>query len=120
LTSFASLVVYQALFSRIGLKQQLSSCFRYLKDSPIYSHVVVVLLLVVHLLLGFRRLQDMRNYSDEPVVHRPLGLEDVPDVAPSAGLWRDWMSTVSLICVGSIGRGSWNSSSPWDRPAFWT
>ena len=27
LTSFAGLVVYQALFSRVGLKQQLSRCF---------------------------------------------------------------------------------------------
>ena len=28
LTSFAGLVLYQALFSRIGLKPQLSRCFR--------------------------------------------------------------------------------------------
>ena len=51
LTSFAGLVVYQPLFSRIGLKQQLGSCFRHLKVSPIFGHGVVVLLLVVHLLL---------------------------------------------------------------------
>ena len=60
LTSFAGLVVYQALFSRIGLKQQLSGCFRHLTVSPIFGHGVVVLLLIVHLLLGHRRLQDMR------------------------------------------------------------
>ena len=30
LTSFAGLVVYQSLFSRIRLKQQLSGCFRHL------------------------------------------------------------------------------------------
>jgi hypothetical protein len=81
LTSFAGIVVYQALFSRIGLKQQLSSCFRHLKVSPIYGHGVVVLLLVVHLLLGYRRLQDMCYYSDDPMVHRLLGLERLPDVA---------------------------------------
>ena len=81
LTSFAGLVVYQALFSRIGLKQQLSGCFRHLKVSPIFGHGVVVLLLITHLLLGYRRLQDMRYYRDDPLVHRLLGLKRLPDVA---------------------------------------
>lgn len=81
LTSFAGLVVYQALFSRIGLKQQLSGCFRHLKVSSIFGHGTVVLLLIVHLLLGYRRLQDMRYYADDPMVHRLLGLKRLPDVA---------------------------------------
>jgi len=41
LTSFAGLVVYQTLFSRIGLKQQLSGCFRHLTVSPIFGHGVI-------------------------------------------------------------------------------
>ena len=81
LTSFAGLVVYQSLFSRIGLKQQLSRCFRHLTVSPIFGHGVVVVLLIVHLLLGYRRLQDMRYYQDDPMVRRLLGLERLPDVA---------------------------------------
>lgn len=81
LTSFAGLVVYQTLFARIGLKQQLSDCFRHLKVSPIFGHSVVVLLLIVHLLLGYRRLQDMRYYADDPMVRRLLGLQRLPDVA---------------------------------------
>ena len=81
LTSFAGLVVFQALFSRIGLKQQLSGCFRHLSVSPIFGHGVIVLLLIVHLLLGYRRLQDMRYYQDDPMVRRLLGLERLPDVA---------------------------------------
>ena len=81
LTSFAGLVVFQALFARIGLKQQLSGCFRHLTVSPIFGHGVIVLLLTVHLLLGYRRLQDMRYYQDDPMVRRLLGLERLPDVA---------------------------------------
>jgi hypothetical protein len=81
LTSFAGLVVYQSLFSRIGLKRQLSGCFRHLTVSPIFGHGVVVLMLVVHLLLGYRRLQDMRYYQDDPMICRLLGLERLPDVA---------------------------------------
>ncbi len=81
LTSFAGLVVFQSLFQRIGLKQQLAGCFRHLNVSPIYGHSVVVLLLTVHLLLGYRRLQDMRYYRDDPMLCRLLGLERLPDVA---------------------------------------
>ena len=81
LTSFAGLVVYQSLFSRIGLKQQLAGCFRHLTVSPIFGHGVVVLLLIVHLLLGYRRLQDMRYYQDDPMVCHLLGLKRLPDVA---------------------------------------
>jgi hypothetical protein len=81
LTSFAGLVAFQALFYRIGLKQQLSACFRHLTVSPIFGHGVIVLLLIVHLLLGCRRLQDMRYYQDDPMVRRLLGLERLPDVA---------------------------------------
>jgi hypothetical protein len=81
LTSFAGLVVFQSLFSHIGLKQQLSGCFRHLRVSPIYGHGVIALLLTVHLLLGYRRLQDMRYYQDDPMVRRLLGLERLPDVA---------------------------------------
>ncbi len=81
LTSFAGLVLYQSLFARLGLKQQLAGCFRHLTVSPIFGHSVVVLLLIVHLLLGYRRLQDIRYYQDDPMVHRLLGLKRLPDVA---------------------------------------
>ena len=81
LTSFAGLTLFQALFNRLGLKEQLTGCFRHLKVSPIFGHGLTVLLLIVHLLLGYRRLQDMRYYQDDPMVRRLLGLERLPDVA---------------------------------------
>ena len=81
LTSFAGLAVFQVLFSHIGLKRQLAGCFRHLCVSPIYGHGVIVLLLVVHLLLGYRQLQDMRYYRDDPMVRRLLGVSRLPDVA---------------------------------------
>ena len=81
LTSFAGLILFQSLFNRLGLKGQLTGCFRHLKVSPIFGHGLIVLLLIVHLLLGYRRLQDMRYYQDDPMVRRLLGLERLPDVA---------------------------------------
>ena len=80
LTSFAGLVVFQSLFNQLALKQQLTACFRHLKVSPIFGHGLTVLLLIVHLLLGYRRLQDSRCYQDDPMVHRLLGLKRLPDV----------------------------------------
>ena len=82
LISFAGLVVYQSLFNHIGLKQQLSGYFRHLTVSPVFGHGLIVLLLVTLLLLGYRRLQDMRYYQDDPMVRRLLGIERLPDVAP--------------------------------------
>jgi hypothetical protein len=42
---------------------------------------VIVLLLVVHLLLGYRELRDIRYYRDDPLIKRLLGLHRLPDVA---------------------------------------
>ncbi len=81
LTSFAGLVVFQSLFNQLALKQQLTACFRHLKVSPIFGHGLTVFLLIVHLLLGYRRLQDIRYYHDDPMVQRLLGLTRLPDVA---------------------------------------
>jgi hypothetical protein len=88
--------VYQTLLSRIGLKQQLSGCFRHLTVSPIFGHGVVVLLLLVHLLLGYRRLQDMRYYQEDPMIHRLLWLKRLPDVATAAGRWREGLDDASV------------------------
>ena len=73
--------MFQSLFSRLELKQQLSHCFRHLKVSPIFGHGLVVLLLMVHLLIGYRRLQDLRYYQDDPMVRRLLGISRLPDVS---------------------------------------
>ena len=79
LSSFSGLIVFQALFARLNLKALLNSCFRHLKVSPIFGHGVMVMVLVVHLLLGYRRLRDLRYYQDDPLVRLVLGLTRPPD-----------------------------------------
>lgn len=81
LTSFAGLVIFQFLFSNLHLKERLWHCFTHLKVSSIYGHHVVVLLLIVHLLIGYRRLREIDYYRDDPMVKRLLGLNRIPDVA---------------------------------------
>jgi len=81
LTSFSGLLIFQQLFKRINLKQRLKQCFAHLKISPIFGRHLVVMLLIVHLLLGFRRLREVDYYRDDPIVLRLMGLRKLPDVA---------------------------------------
>jgi len=81
LTSFSGLLIFQLLFSKINLKQRLKTCFRHLHVTPIFGHHIIVLLLIVHLLLGFRRLREVDYYRDDPLVLRLMGLRKLPDVA---------------------------------------
>jgi hypothetical protein len=53
-------VVFQPLFERLRLRQRLGECFAHLKVSPIFGHASIVVLLVVHRLIGYRRLSDLR------------------------------------------------------------
>ena len=81
LTSFSGLLVFQALFSRMNLKRRLKQCFRHMKVSPIFGRHLVVWLLIVHLLIGFRRLREVDYYRDDPLVLRLMGLRKLPDVS---------------------------------------
>lgn len=81
LTSFSGLVIFQRTFEHLGLKERLRQCFRHLNTSPIFGHASIVLLLVIHLLLGYRELRHLRFYEDDPLVCRLLGLKRLPDVA---------------------------------------
>jgi hypothetical protein len=81
LTSFSGLVLFQRTFEHLGLKERLRQCFRHLKVSPIFGPSRIVLLLVIHLLLGYRELRHLRFYEDDPLVRRLLGLRRLPDVA---------------------------------------
>ena len=81
LTSFAGLVLVQVLFRRLQLRSRLRRCFRHLKGLAIYESAVLMLMLIVHLFLGYRRLRDQRYYEDDPMVLRLLGLKKLPNVA---------------------------------------
>ncbi len=81
MTAFAGLVVFQVLFSALGLKQRLTQCFSHLDGSAIYRHGVVMLLLVVQILVGQRRLRGRDLLAEDPMVKRVLGVSELPDVA---------------------------------------
>jgi hypothetical protein len=80
LTSFSGLLIFQLLFKRLDLKHKLKQCYEHLKVSPIFGIHLVVLLLIVHLLLRFRRFKEVDYYRDDPLVLRVTGLKRIPDV----------------------------------------
>jgi len=67
------LVVFQALFDRLWLKLPLEGCFAHLKISCVFAEHDVALPLVVHFLLGFKRLSDVGYYCDDSLVKRVRG-----------------------------------------------
>ncbi len=81
LTSYAGLTVFQQLFAVLDLRARLRRCFAHMKVQTLFGVPVVVLLLVVHLLLGFRRLRGLEFYADDPLVRRVLGLRRLPEVS---------------------------------------
>ena len=81
MTSHAGLSVFQQLFDHLSLKSILRQCFKHRSVSPIFGEATIILLLVIHLLLGYRELRHLRFYEDDPMVKRLLGLKKLPDVA---------------------------------------
>ena len=81
LTSFSGSVVLQALFQKLRLRDRLQECFAHREESLVVGFRSVVLILIVHLMLGFRRLRDIDRYRDDPVVLRALGLKRMPHVS---------------------------------------
>jgi len=70
-----------ALFARLDLKARVRRCFAHRGDARIFAPATVFLLLVVHVLLGFRRLRSLDCYRGDPLVERILGVDHLPDVA---------------------------------------
>lgn len=81
LTSYAGLVIFQALFAALQLKSRLRQCFAHVRKHSVFGLPVLVLLLVVHFLMGFRRLRGLDYYRDDPLVARVVGLSKLPDVS---------------------------------------
>ena len=81
LTSFAGLVLFIALFKRLDLMGQLRRCFAGVDRNRVFGLARVILQLVIHVLLGFRRLRDRDYYADDPLIARALGVRKIPDVS---------------------------------------
>ena len=81
LSSFSGLVVIQAFFKKLQLKKRLGGCFDHIQSDAIVGFHVIALLLILHLIMGYRRLREIERYKDDPVVHRVMGVRRLPEVS---------------------------------------
>ena len=86
LTSFAGLVVVQALFGVLDFSERLRRSLRRSTGGR-YKLWRMVKLLVVHLMLGWTRLRHIDHYRKDPMVLRVLGLRRLPDVSTVSRTW---------------------------------
>ena len=79
LSSASGLVLFQLLFDRLDLKKKLRHSFRHLSTRGDFKFSELFLVLVVHILLGYRKLSDIEYYNDDPIVTRVVGLRRLPN-----------------------------------------
>jgi len=71
-----------ALFKALVLKERIKSCFHHLKSSGTYGMPVIILMMILHLVMGFRRLRSIDYYRDDVMLRHMLGLKKkLPDVS---------------------------------------
>lgn len=105
LTSFGGLVIFQQLFEVLELPKFLRACSRSVqnKTTRFYSHGKLLQCLIVHLLLGYRKLGDVKYYHDDPLVLHVLGLERLPSVATISRMLREF-DEKSVARQGALNR----------------
>jgi hypothetical protein len=81
LSSFAGVVILQALFTHLNLKERLLSCFSHLNRRTIVGLHHVTMIVILQLMMGYRRLRDIDRYRDDPIVKRALGMRRLPHVS---------------------------------------
>ena len=79
------------------------------EDQPIYGYHVIMMLLVVHLTIGPRRLRDMDAYRDDGMVKRIFDLERLTDVSTVSCFLADADDKVSARCGMNRDVRSWSS-----------
>ena len=79
LTSFSGFIIIQILFMRLKLPERLQECPEHRTDRLIVGVQSIVRILIVHLMLGYRRLRDIEFYKDDPMVLQALNVRFVVD-----------------------------------------
>ncbi len=115
LTAFSGLIVFAALFRRLGLASKVTAAC---PDSGgrLYTKASVFQWLTVHVLLGCSKLRDCDSYRSDPMVLRTLGMERIPSVPTASRVLREFteddvgrlgdmvsrMVTDRLLAVGCV------------------
>ncbi|MFO0758519.1 MAG: IS1380 family transposase [Byssovorax sp.] len=80
MTSYSGMVLFQALFRRLDLKNRLLRSFGRAKGMAYGLHLVFLQVLV-HVLVGFRRLRERDYYADDPLLPDVIGVHRLADTS---------------------------------------
>ena len=78
LTSFAGLIIFQKYFQKIKLRQELKKCFEHLSSISVYAPERIIMILMINIFLGFRKLSAVQDLKNDPLYMRVLGLKKLP------------------------------------------
>ena len=65
LTSFGGVIVFDNLFRSLDLKNRLKICFGSEKVEPLIGFHRLTLWLILHFLIGYRQIKDVKFYKHE-------------------------------------------------------
>ncbi len=80
LSLFSGLVIFQKLFAELSLSSKLSECSPGSDVKAHTSYSLLFRLLIVHALIGMRKLREVDLYREDPMVKRALGVRALPSV----------------------------------------
>lgn len=80
-TSYSGLVIFQALFAKMALKDRLRRCVSSGRKHLSYRATSCLMAVLLLLLLGFRRFRGLDYCREDPMLTRLLGLRRLPDVS---------------------------------------
>ena len=81
LTSASGLVLFQVLFDRLDLRTRVRRACHHVRGVGDFKLPELFLTLVIHIILGYRELDDVKFYNDDPLVLWVLGLRRLPSTA---------------------------------------
>jgi len=98
LTSSSGLVLFQALFKRLKLRSRIRRACRHGRATGDFKLPELFLTLIIHIILGYRELDDVRFYNDDPLVLRVLGLNRLPSTATLSRRLR----SVDMVTIANL------------------
>ncbi len=81
LTSYGGLVVVQALFNARGIKERIRKRLGGFASASTYGATSILMVVLVGILLGCRRLRDLDFMRDDPLLPRVVGLRTLPSIS---------------------------------------
>jgi len=80
MTGFGGLVALMPMIRELNLRSRLNACFDHMAEKEAFRKGILVLLLILLLMLGFRRLRSLEYLRGDPMVERVLGVSRLPSV----------------------------------------